>query len=99
ERSWVLSALALLFLSLVSAPNSAALTITMGYPQLNGGSMPLWLIAKNRLDQRYGVDIKPIYIADGAILTHSLIADDVDIALTGRAVVGAILSGADPTYL
>src|SRR5947199_4155190 len=99
ERSWVLSALALLFLSLVSAPNSAALTITVGYPQLSGGSMPLWLIAKNRLDQRYGVDVKPIYIAGGAILTHSLIAGDVDIALTGGAVVGAILGGADLTYL
>ena len=99
ERPWILSALALLFLSLVSAPNSAALTITVGYPQLSGGSMPLWVIAKNKLDQRYGVDVKPIYIAGGAILTHSLIAGDVDIALTGGAVVGAILGGADLTYL
>src|SRR5437867_8201189 len=99
ERSWVLSALALLFLSLVSAPNSAALTITVGYAPLSDGSMPLWVIAKNRLDQRYGVDVKPIYIAGGAILTHSLIAGDVDIALTGGAVVGAILGGADLTYL
>ena len=99
ERPWILSALALLFLSLVNPPNSAALTITVGYPQLSGGSMPLWVIAKNRLDQRYGVDVKPIYIAGGAILTHSLIAGDVDIALTGGAVVGAILGGADLTYL
>ena len=99
ERPWILSALALLFLSLVNPPNSAALTITMGYPQLSSGSMPLWVIAKNRLDQRYGVDVKPIYIAGGAILTHSLIAGDVDIALTGGAVVGAILGGADLTYL
>ncbi len=67
ERPWILSALALLFLSLVNPPNSAALTITVGYPQLSGGSMPLWVIAKNRLDQRYGVDVKPIYIAGGAI--------------------------------
>ena len=99
ERPWILSALALLFLSLVNPPNSAALTITVGYPQLSGGSMPLWVIAKNRLDQRYGVDVKPIYIAGGAILTHSLIAGDVDIALTSGAVVGAILGGADLTYL
>ena len=99
ERPWILSALALLFLSLVSPPNSVALTITVGYPQLSGGSMPLWVIAKNKLDQRYGVDVKPIYIAGGAILTHSLIAGDVDIALTGGAVVGAILGGADLTYL
>ena len=61
--------------------------------------MPLWVIAENKLDQRYGADVKPIYIAGGAILTHSLIAGDVDIALTGGAVVGAILGGADLTYV
>src|SRR5947199_10702468 len=98
ERPWVLSALVLLFLSFVSAPNSAALTIKVGYPQLSGGSMPLWVIAKNKLDQRYSADVKPIYIAGGAILTHSLIAGDVDIALTGGAGVGAILGGADLTH-
>jgi NitT/TauT family transport system substrate-binding protein len=89
--------------ALLSAPlcaqNSAAAPITVGYPQLSGGSMPLWVISENHLDQRYGVDVKPIYIAGGAILTHSLIAGDVTIALTGGAVVGAILGGADLTYI
>jgi len=98
ERPWILLAFALLCLSLVSPLNSAALTIKVGYPQLSGGSMPLWVIAKSKLDQKYGADVKPIYIAGGAILTHSLIAGDVDIAFTGGAVVGAILGGADLTY-
>jgi NitT/TauT family transport system substrate-binding protein len=61
--------------------------------------MPLWVISENKLGQRYGVDVNPIYIAGGATLTHSLIAGDVDIALTGGAVVGAILGGADLTYV
>jgi len=99
KRSWILYAFALLFLSSVSPSNGAALTVKVGYPQLSGGSMPLWVIAENKLDQRYGADVKPIYIAGGAILTHSLIAGDVDIALTGGAVVGAILGGADLTYV
>jgi ABC-type nitrate/sulfonate/bicarbonate transport system substrate-binding protein len=102
KSEWLsfLSALALLLLSLVSPPKCAAVTtIKVGYPQLSGGSMPLWVIAQNKLDQRYGVDIKPVYIAGGAILTHSLVAGDVDIALTGGAVVGAILGGADLTYV
>jgi NitT/TauT family transport system substrate-binding protein len=97
HRSCV-AALALLLL-LLRPQNSEALPITVGYPQLSGGSMPLWVIAQNHLDQRYGVDVKPIYIAGGAILTHSLIAGDVAIALTGGAVVGAILGGADLTYV
>src|SRR5881409_926854 len=100
NRLSLVSALALLLLlPLLSPQNSAAAPIAVGYPQLSGGSMPLWVIAKNNLDQRYGVDVKPIYIGGGAILTHSLIAGDVAIALTGGAVVGAILGGADLTYL
>jgi NitT/TauT family transport system substrate-binding protein len=99
-RLWLFSAFGMLFLSLASPSQCAAVTtIRVGYPQLSGGSMPLWVIAENKLDQRYGLDIKPIYIAGGATLTHSLIAGDVDIALTGGAVVGAILGGADLVYV
>ena len=98
KRQWLLSLLTLLVGVLIGQKSTAA-PITVGYPQLSGGSMPLWVIAENHLDQRYGVDVKPIYIAGGAILTHSLIAGDVTIALTGGAVVGAILGGADLTYM
>jgi NitT/TauT family transport system substrate-binding protein len=100
DRQSLFCVLALLLFTLLSPSNSAALpTAKVGYPQLSGGSMPLWIIAQNKLDQRYGVDVKPIYIAGGAILTHSLIGGDVDVALTGGAVVGAILGGADLTYI
>jgi NitT/TauT family transport system substrate-binding protein len=88
---WIIFILSLALLSIVKSPAGAALTVKVGYPQLSGGSMPLWVITETKLDQRYGVDVKPIYIAGGATLTHSLIAGDVDIALTGGAVVGADL--------
>ena len=90
---------AFLLFFLVRFAGAAAPTVKVGYPQLSGGSMPLWVIADNRLDQRYGIDVKTIYIAGGATLTHSLVAGDIDIALTGGAVVGAILSGADLTWV
>lgn len=91
---------ALVLLSVLSSRLGAAATLSVkvGYPQLSGGSMPLWIITDNKLDQRYGVDVKTIYIAGGATLTHSLVAGDIDIALTGGAVVGAVLSGADLVY-
>ncbi|HYT57882.1 MAG TPA: hypothetical protein VEQ38_24510 [Verrucomicrobiae bacterium] len=38
------------------------MTIRVGYPQLNGGQTPLWNIPENKLDQKYGLDIKPVYI-------------------------------------
>jgi NitT/TauT family transport system substrate-binding protein len=87
------------FLLLADYAGAASPTVKVGYPQLSGGSMPLWVIADNKLDQRYGIDVKTIYIAGGATLTHSLVAGDIDIALTGGAVVGAVLSGADLTWV
>jgi len=90
---------ALLSLSLTHFADAAPVNIKVGYPQLSGGSMPLWVITDSKLDQRYGVDVKTVYIAGGATLTHSLVAGDLDIALTGGAVVGAVLSGADLVYV
>jgi len=96
---WLIVPFSLLLLSVNQIAEAAPLNIKVGYPQLSGGSMPLWVITDNKLDQRYGVDVKTIYIAGGATLTHSLVAGDIDIALTGGAVVGAVLSGADLEYV
>ncbi len=96
---WIILMLVLALSSIVKSPDVAALPIKVGYPQLSGGSMPLWVINEAKLDRRYGVDINSIYVPGGARLTQSLIAGDVDIALTGGAVVTANLSGADLTYV
>lgn len=96
---WIIFAFVLPLLSLSHFAIAATITVKVGYPQLSGGSMPLWVINDSKLDQRYGVDVKTVYIAGGATLTHSLVAGDIDIALTGGAVVGAVLSGADLVYV
>jgi ABC-type nitrate/sulfonate/bicarbonate transport system substrate-binding protein len=95
----IVVALALVFLGVMNSREVSALTIKVGYPQLSGGSMPVWVINETKLDRRYGVDISSIYVPGGARLTQSLIAGDIDIALTGGAVVTADLSGADLTYV
>jgi hypothetical protein len=51
------------------AATAGPTTIRVGYPQLNGGQTPLWNIPENKLDQKYGLDIKPIYIPGGVRLT------------------------------
>src|SRR5262249_22920272 len=95
----LVSVLALLSLTLLGPKNSAASPITVGYPQLSGGSMPLLGIAQSKLDQRDGGDVKTIFNPRGAILPPSPTSRGVGIALTGGAVVGAILGGADLTYV
>ena len=54
----------------LSRAATAPTTIRVGYPQLNGGQTPLWNIPENKLDQKYGLDIKPVYIPGGVRLTQ-----------------------------
>jgi len=82
-----------------SANAAAPSTIRVGYPQLNGGQIPLWNIPEQRLDRKYGLDIKPVYIPGGVRLTQSALSGSVDIALTGGAAINAMLSGAELIYV
>ena len=81
------------------AATAALTTIRVGYPQLNGGQTPLWNIADSKIDQKSGLDIKPVYIPGGVRLTQSMLSGSVDIAMTGGAAVNAILSGAEFIYV
>lgn len=83
------------FLNAAAAPT----TIRVGYPQLNGGQTPLWNIADSKLDQKYNLDIKPVYIPGGVRLTQSMLSGAVDIDMTGGAAVNAMLSGAEFIYV
>ncbi|HWX76440.1 MAG TPA: ABC transporter substrate-binding protein [Candidatus Acidoferrales bacterium] len=78
---------------------AAALTIRVGYPQLNGGQTPLWNIPEGKIDRQYGIDVSPVYIPGGVRLTQTIVSGNVDVALTGGAAVNAMLSGADLIYV
>jgi ABC-type nitrate/sulfonate/bicarbonate transport system substrate-binding protein len=92
--------LLIIALALPSAlARAATITIKVGYPQLNGGQTPLWVIPELKLDQQYGIDVKPVFIPGGVRLTQAVVSSSVDIALTGGAAVNAMLSGADLIYI
>ncbi|MBI4524566.1 MAG: ABC transporter substrate-binding protein [Deltaproteobacteria bacterium] len=95
----ILFVLLMVLLGIAGLANAATVTIRAGFPQLNGGQAPLWTISEAKLDRQYGIDLRPIYIPGGARLTQTLVSRDVDIALTGGAVINAILSGADLIYV
>ena len=82
-----------------SFTQAATIIIKVGYPQLNGGQTPLWAIPELKLDQQYGIDVKPVYIPGGVRLTQAAVSSSVDVALTGGAAINAMLSGADLTYI
>ena len=97
-----LPAFSVIFISLLlsnTITQAATITIKVGYPQLNGGQIPLWVIPESKLDQQYGIDVKPVFIPGGVRLTQAAVSSSVDIALTGGAAINAMLSGADLIYI
>jgi NitT/TauT family transport system substrate-binding protein len=83
----------------LGSARAATVSVSVGYPQLNGGQTPLWLISDTGIDRQYGVDIKPVLISGGARLTQTIVSGDIDVALTGGAAVNAMLSGAELIYV
>ncbi len=61
KRPSIIFILVLVLSGIAKSSDVAALPIKVGYPQLSGGSMPLWVINEAKLDRRYGVDINSIY--------------------------------------
>ncbi len=78
---------------------ASTLTIKAGYPQPSGAQIPLWVAAEARTDRRYGFDLQVIYISGGARLTQTIVSGDIDMGMTGGAVVNGILSGAELLYI
>src|SRR3989442_8169974 len=86
--------LALMFFASSTYLDAATITIRVGYPQLNGGQTPLWNIPESKLDQKYGVNVKPVYIPGGVRLTQSVVSGSVDVALTGEGIPQGLSGGA-----
>ena len=95
----VILALVLMEISAGETFAASANNIRIGYPQPSGAMLPLWVMAEAKLDRKYGVDLQNIYISGGARLTQTLVSGDIELAATGGAVVNAVLSGADLTYV
>ncbi len=95
----IISTIALVLLASVTPGDAVELAIRAGYPQLNGGQTPLWLIPDTEIGRQYGVDLHPVYIAGGARLTQAVVSGDIEVAMTGGAAVNAMLSGAELIYV
>jgi NitT/TauT family transport system substrate-binding protein len=89
----------LLFSSTVCAAAAAPAVVKIGYPQPSGAQIPIWVIPEAKLDQRYGINVQVVYISGGARLTQTVVSGDIQMAMTGGAVINGILSGAELVYI
>ena len=99
KSRWIICTLTLVLLGVVDSAGAAAVTIRVGYPQLNGATTPLWVISEAKIDRQYGLDLKPVYVPGGARTTQTIVSGDLDIAHLGGAVINAMLSGAEIIYV
>ncbi|MGH7833701.1 MAG: ABC transporter substrate-binding protein [Candidatus Binatia bacterium] len=96
---FLVAAIALLFFSRGPVLAAAAPVVKIGYPQPSGAQIPVWVIPEAKIDQRYGINVQVVYISGGARLTQTLVSGDIQMAMTGGAVVNGILSGAELVYI
>jgi NitT/TauT family transport system substrate-binding protein len=89
----------LLFCPGFGIAGSAPPTVKIGYPQPSGAQIPVWVIPETKIDQRYGINVQVLYISGGARLTQTVVSGDVQMAMTGGAVINGILSGAELVYI
>jgi NitT/TauT family transport system substrate-binding protein len=92
---------ALLLLLFLVAANRSALgqtrrELNIVYPAISGINVGLWVAAEANTFEKYGLDVKLIYIPTALQVTRVVLTGDSPIAFAGGApIVNAAISGAD----
>src|SRR5678815_1540331 len=97
SRSAATNCIAILFTVLVSATAHAQErpTLLVGHGTLSGSILPLWVGAEAKLFDKYGVQVKPIYLPRAAG-RPALLAGEIQIYYSaGPPLVQMRLSGGD----
>ena len=93
--SWT-SIVGLLSLLLVSNVLAQATRIKVGYSSIGVGQSLVWVSKEEGLFKENGLDVQLIFIGSSSILTQSVIAGDVPIAImSGTAAINSQLAGSD----
>jgi NitT/TauT family transport system substrate-binding protein len=92
---------ALLLLLFLVAANRSALgqtrrELNIVYPAISGINVGLWVAAEANTFEKYGLDVKLIYIPTALQVTRVVLTGESPIAFAGGApIVNAAISGAD----
>src|ERR1700741_642529 len=92
---WVLLA-SLLNVFLGSSAVAQITRIKVGYSSIGVGQSLVWVAKEAGLFRENGLDVQLIFIGSSSILTQSVIAGDVPIAImSGTAAINSQLAGSD----
>src|SRR5262249_61562929 len=70
--------------------------LTVGYTPIGAGSLPLFIAVEERIFQKYGYEVFPVFMGGSPLINSAIIAGEFPIGYTGGGVVIASrLSGSD----
>jgi len=85
----------LLLSSVGHAEEKKIVPLSVGYASVSGNRAPLWIAKDRGIFEKYGLDVKLVFIRSGATVTQALIGGDIQIvAATGSATITAATRGA-----
>ena len=94
---------AVLFLSAFTAGHAwpqPRTRLNVVYPAISGINAALWFAAETRAFEKYGLEVKLIYIPTALQVTRVVLSGDSPIAFSGGTpVVNAVLGGADLVFI
>src|SRR5882672_12062203 len=70
--------------------------LTVGYTPIAGASLPLFIAVEEKLFQKHGYDIFPVFMGGSPLINSAILAGEFPIGYTGGgAVIASRLSGSD----
>src|SRR5437773_3271667 len=91
------------FCTMVLAVNSSAHAgqkefqkLTVGYTPIAAGSLPLFIAVEERIFQKYGYEVSPVFMGGSPLINSAILAGEFPIGYTGGgAVIASHRSGSD----
>src|SRR5258705_2685900 len=70
--------------------------LTVGYTPIAGASLPLFIAVEEKMFQKYGYEIFPVFMGGSPLINAGILAGEFPIGYTGGgAVISSRLSGSD----
>ena len=70
--------------------------LTVGYTPIGAGSLPLFIAVEERIFQKYGYEVSPVFMGGSQLINSAILAGEFPIGYTGGgAVIASRLSGSD----
>ena len=70
--------------------------LTVGYTPIAGASLPFFIAVEERIFQKYGFEILPVFMGGSPLINSAILAGEFPIGYTGGgAVIASRLSGSD----